>query len=159
MSPSTLRRLILGGILAGMTGYGLWQLRGGPDSAAAQNSSPESSPEPDEADPLAATLQLSEEHQRERAALTAAAWPPDPFRRLEQTGSLRLLRPEPTEARQTGALILSGIISGSSPLAMIDGRVVTVGDRLGQGAVVITIDDDSVTLQTPKGTRILRLPD
>jgi hypothetical protein len=159
MSPSALRRLILGAILAGVAGYGLWQLRGGPDSAAGQASSSESSPELDEAAPLAGTPRLSEKHQRERATLTAAGWPPDPFHRHGQTGLPQLLGPELTEPEQTGSLMLSGIISGSSPLAMINGRVVAVGDRLGQGAIVTTIDDDSVTLQTPNGKRILRLPD
>jgi hypothetical protein len=53
--------------------------------------------------------------------------------------------------------VLNGVLSGTKPLAMINGLVVTVGDRLADGSVITAIDSRSVTLQGPQGPWTLEL--
>jgi len=153
------RGLILGTITLGLTGYGLWQLWGGPRSATAQASSVESESELDQAAVLDAPAPLSVEHQRERALVAAAAWPADPFRQHGERASLPPGQPTRRPAGPQDTLTLNGIISGPSPLAMISGRIVAVGDQLGPEITVAAIDDDSVVLHTTRGDRTLALPD
>jgi hypothetical protein len=90
--------------------------------------------------------------------LAQASWPPDPFSRAAA-------QPAADSAVDTirsggdGELrcVLNGIISGDPPLAMINGMVVALDDRLADGTVVTSIGPDSVTLERPTGTQVLGL--
>jgi hypothetical protein len=153
--------LVFGAVIIGLAAYGLSRFRGGPDSAAAQASSSEVSPHARDGDAVnTARADLSDEHQRERRATTAAVWPADPFWRPEQAKlTQQPVRPDPGTSGDEAPLTLTGVISGPAPLAMINGRVVAVGDQVLEGVVVTAIDGDSVTLQTPGGEKTLTLPE
>ncbi len=93
-----------------------------------------------------------------RAALDAATWPTDPFHNSCDTDS------EPNQADAGDGevvgeprFVFSAVISGTPPLALINERIVRPGDRLSDGSVVGAIDAETVTLQTPEGTRVLHL--
>jgi hypothetical protein len=158
MSPSAWRKLVFGVVIVGLAGYGLSLLRGGPESAAAQASSSGVLPDSSGGGPLKAALApLSAEHQRQRQMLAAAEWPTDPFWRPGEVEVPQPVRPEPGAPGQDRPLALTGVISGGVPLAMINGRVVAIGEQVSDGVVVTAIDDNSVTLQTPEGQKTLTL--
>ena len=60
------------------------------------------------------------------------------------------------EVSQAGPLLQSTLISNGRRIAMIDGRPMKVGDRIGDARIVI-IDPASVTLREGKITRVLEL--
>ena len=146
--------------MIGLAAYGLSQLRGGPDSAVAQASSSGVLPDSRDGDSANTTpATLSEEHQRERQATAAAVWPADPFWRPGQAEPAQSVQTDLGTPGKDTLLTLTGIISGPAPLAMINGRVVAVGDHVLDGVIVTAIDDNSVTLQTPDGKKTLTLPE
>jgi len=100
---------------------------------------------------------LSEKHRRERQATVAAEWPADPFWRPDQTEPTQSVQTDPGTPGEHTPLTLSGVISGTAPLAMINGRVVAVGDHVLDGVIVTAIGDNWVTLQTPDGEKTLTL--
>jgi len=59
-------------------------------------------------------------------------------------------------AAVTGPVLKSILLSSSRRLAVIDGRTVNVGDRVGK-ARVIAIDADSVKLRGSEGITLLKL--
>jgi len=89
----------------------------------------------------------------------AAVWPRDPFFRFADPGAGEETRAGPADPRPTARFALSAVLSGSPPLALINGRVVAVGDRLADGSIVVAIDADSVTLEGSQGSWTLRLRD
>ena len=55
-------------------------------------------------------------------------------------------------------MALTGVfLLGERPYAMLDGQAVRVGEDLGEGLVVTSIDEQGVWLKTPKGVRQIRL--
>lgn len=85
-------------------------------------------------------------------------WPANPF-----------FRERPAVAQEAEAVdvfspasgvdyVLTAILSGEPPMAMIDGRLVGVGDKLGDQTIIIGIDGSTVTIREPDQTRVLRLP-
>ncbi len=149
---------MFGAVIVGLAAYGLSQLRGGPDSAVAQAPSSGGLPDARDGDPLNTTpASLSEKHRRERQATVAAEWPADPFWRPDQTEPTQSVQTDPGTPGEHTPLTLSGVISGTAPLAMINGRVVAVGDHVLDGVIVTAIGDNWVTLQTPDGEKTLTL--
>jgi hypothetical protein len=97
---------------------------------------------------------------REWRVLAAADWPADPFFRqhsplLEENAEAQGRVREPSVERPR--LVLNAIVSGAKPLAMINGLVVLVGDRLADGSVITAIEDYVVRLEGPQGPWTLRL--
>ena len=95
----------------------------------------------------------------ERQLLLAAPWPADPFFRDVATrkhgGNSGDVHTPASRADQP--YVLSATISGERPLAMINGTVLAVGDRLGDGSTITAIDNCAVTLQGPQGPWVLEL--
>ena len=156
MSPSAYRKLILGGLVAGLAGWlVIPRLLGasGPRPAhAADSVAPE-------AGPAAANLALPnvEIGAWARDGPTPAPWPEDPFQRRREfapgTEDARLsARPE-----RPAAFVLNAIISGDVPRALINERVLAVGDRLADGSTLVAIDTFSVAFSGPEGTWTLEL--
>jgi hypothetical protein len=156
MSPSALRKLILGGLVAGLAGWlvvpHLLGARGPRTAQAADSPTPETQP-------AVADLTLPDV-EMVAASLegpTPAPWPADPF--LGQ----RSHAPGPDDARpstrpaQPAAFVLSAIISGDVPRALINERVLAVGDRLADGSTIVAINTLSVALSGPAGTWTLEL--
>jgi hypothetical protein len=159
MSPRAYRKLILGGLVAGLAGWHVIpRLLGasGPRPAhAADSGAPEA--EPAAADLALPALPNVEIGAWARDGPAPAAWPEDPFQRRREiapaTEDARLsARPE-----QPAAFVLNAIISGDTPRALINERVLAVGDRLADGSTVVAIDTFSVALSGPAGTWTLEL--
>ncbi|HRH80807.1 MAG TPA: hypothetical protein PLW81_07165 [Thiobacillaceae bacterium] len=64
--------------------------------------------------------------------------------------------PEAAQAVQAAPQVSSIFRAGRLVFAIIDGREVKVGDRLGDGRVT-RIDETGVWLRTPQGSRLLPL--
>ena len=159
MSRSGYRRLALGCLIAGLsTWYGLSHLLAGagPAGALAATSEPSDVDELLDLPPtrVSAAWEAVLREQRERAQ---AEWPANPFFRLVATAAeddeeddAQVLLAEPR-------FVLSAVIGGTRPLAVINGLVVTIGDRLADGSTITAIGGYSVRLHGPEGTRTLRL--
>lgn len=81
----------------------------------------------------------------------ASAWGRNPF--LTEAETLKPLIP----AREAVVPTVRAIIIGRpKPVATIDGKVVTVGDKIGEEKVV-EIREDSVVLETDGGRRSLKI--
>lgn len=70
--------------------------------------------------------------------------------------SLSRLSPDGEIARPAGPMLQSIVLSPGRRFAMINGKVVSVGDRVGS-ATLVAIDIDSVRLREGSGTRVLKL--
>jgi hypothetical protein len=151
---------VFGAVTVGLAAYGLSQLRGGPNSAVAQAQALSSGGLPESGggdSPSTTSAALSEEHQRERQALAAGEWPADPFWRPDQPEPAEPVQADPGAPAENTPLKLTAVINGPAPLAMINGRVVAVGDHVLDGVVVTAIGDNWVTLQVPDGEKTLTL--
>ena len=105
------------------------------------------------------SAELTPEQTEAWRSIAAAAWPDDPFTKMERfsepdSGSGQVA-PNPDDTR---AYVLNAVMKGNPPLAMIDGRIVTVGDRI-DGAVVEEIGAYTVRLRLQDGVRTLRVVD
>ena len=89
----------------------------------------------------------------------ASAWPDDPFTKMERfsdpDSESGPASPSPDDKH---AYVLNVVMKGNPPLAMINGRIVTVGDRI-DNAVVEEIGSYSVRLRLHDGVRTLRVVD
>ncbi len=89
----------------------------------------------------------------------ATAWPDDPFTKMERFSEPDTKSdPNAQNPDDKHAFVLNAVMYGNPPLAMIDGRIVTVGDRI-DGAVVEKIGSYSVRLRLHDGVRTLRVVD
>ena len=159
MIPSAYRKLILGGVVTGLAGWlVIPRLLGasGPRSAhAADSDAPAAkSAVADLALPALPNVEIG---AWTRDGPTPAPWPEDPFQRRREsapgTEDARLsVRPE-----RPAAFVLHAIISGDVPRALINERVLAVGDRLADGSTIVAIDAFSVALSGPAGTWTLEL--
>ena len=102
---------------------------------------------------------LLSSHTAAPGASAAGAWPADPFHGrvsvARQVADVIVNEPNYMPARVYN---LSAIMGGTNPLAMIDGRLVGVGDTLAGDVTVAAIDEFTVTLRGPHGSRVLKLP-
>lgn len=164
MSPSGYRKLVFGSAIAGLSiWYGVSQLLPGTGPAQAEAATGESVAIDEVfAELSAATPVISEARLREQRILAAADWPENPFfhpvsaRPVESREDAEE-EGEPSRGGEQPRFVLNAIISGTEPLAMINGLVVAIGDQLADGSVITAIDTYSVTLQRPQGPWILRL--
>jgi len=160
MKSSDRRKLIMGCAIGGL---GIWigisrlAPGGGPDSAAAATSEADEF----EIDPNAATRPaLAPDVLAAQRELADAEWPANPFFRRAAGAAGGLQESEnPVDQDERGLFVLNAIISGAAPRAMINGRVVTVGNRLDDGSVITAIDAFEITIEGPCGASVLRLPD
>lgn len=177
MPPDRWRKLILAALAAALiagAGIARWSpkaLLAAPRNQADRGSSaennrklgdwdlaeelPASSPPPisPKADLLATRLP-------DQGAPTGGHWPADPF-----------FRPAPASGKKAGqeqvqpvagdhaSYHLTAILGGVNPLAILDGQVVGLGDRLAGGAYVAAIEELSVILETPTGKVVVKLPE
>ena len=96
------------------------------------------------------------------AAHSGGPWPTDPFFRsvpedltaAEQPTDASPPLPAPAMVYELGA-----IMAGAQPMALINGRVVGIGDHLANDVVVVAIDSFTVTVREPNGPRVLKLPE
>ena len=63
---------------------------------------------------------------------------------------------EAADATQFGPVLQSTLLSNGRRIAMIDGKPMKVGDKLGDGRIV-AIDPASVTVREGKTTRVLEM--
>jgi hypothetical protein len=163
MNRSGLRKLILGAAIAALSAWvGLEQLLPGtgpaqagaaPAAAVAQQALLGELSAPAEATIPPAELAA-------RRQLAAGPWPRDPFFRFTAPRHGGADGQPDTAARGAAVqprYVLSATLGGEKPLAMINGTVMSVGDRLGDGSTITAIDNYAVTLQGPQGPWILRL--
>ena len=99
--------------------------------------------------------------QAEAWRLTAAAdWPDDPFTRIErysdQSGVDPIVADE--DSGDNRGFVLNAVMKGDPPLAMVNGRIVAVGDRIDD-AIVERIGSYSVRLRSGEEVRTLRIVD
>lgn len=87
------------------------------------------------------------------ACTAAASGPEDPTRPppgFSETAA------DPAAVQEAPLNLTSLFLMGRQPYAVIDGLVVRLGDRLGNGRVT-RIDETGVRLKTPEGVRHLKL--
>jgi hypothetical protein len=162
MSRSSLRKLILVGAIAALSAWlaiDTFLPAAGPAQARAATPDVARIPEiVGELLPEAAST-IPEAELAERRLLAAAPWPADPFFRTATTrkhgGETRHEQAPASGANRP--YVLSATVSGERPLAMINGTVLSVGDRLGDGSTITAIDNYAVTLQGPQGPWVLEL--
>jgi MSHA biogenesis protein MshK len=63
---------------------------------------------------------------------------------------------DPAEPSQFGPVLQSTLLSNGRRIAMIDGKPMKVGDKIGDGRIV-AIDPATVTLREGKTTRVLEM--
>jgi len=91
---------------------------------------------------------------------SAADWPPDPFTTVERySDRIGATEPEADESEDEPRYVLHAVMRRDPPLAMIDGKIVTIRDRVAGGAVVEAIGPYTVRLRTNDGVRTLRIVD
>jgi hypothetical protein len=159
MSPSAYRKLIFGGLVVGLAGWlVIPRLLGasGPRPAHAADSIAA------EAEPAAADLALLALPNVALGAWardgpTPAPWPEDPFLHRREFAPRAEDAQLSARPEQPAAFVLNAIISGDVPRALINERVLAVGDRLADGSTLVAIDTFSVALSGPKGTWTLEL--
>jgi hypothetical protein len=152
MSREAARRLAIGGVIAGLGGWLVLPRVLGTAGPAVACAAPMTAENETVAAPAAAT----EPAPDQRAARTAAPWPADPFPVLpEPTGGVEQTVAEPAVAQRQPAL--NAIVSGPTPHALIDGKIVAIGDRLPDGSIVTAIGAYAVSLQGPQGAYSLEL--
>jgi hypothetical protein len=131
----------------------------GPDSAAAAPSQTTIAEDSAAAPKTDGMPELTAEHVEAWRATAAMAWPDDPFTKVERfsdpDSESGPASPNPDDKR---AFILNAVMKGNPPLAMINGRIVTVGDRI-DSAVVEEIGSYSVRLRLHDGVRTVRVVD
>lgn len=161
MKAENYRKLVFGGAIAGLGAWvGLAHLLPGTGPAEVWAKSTE----PQEIGETLAALSesmpsASQTMADEQPAAAAVAWPADPFFRSgawSQYDRQTQAQPSELSGGQPG-FVLNAVLSGTKPLAIINGLVVTVGDRLADGSVITALDSRSVTLQGPQGTWTLEL--
>ena len=162
MNSNRLRKVVMGGLIAALAGwYGLTQW----PPAASLAATEEDAVELEDTFEQLVAAQNTSESARASSALggnrAALPWPADPFFRLVENRETVAADDEetPQVIPDKPTYSLTAIIGGLSPLAMINGRVVSVGDLLTDSVTVVAIDDLSVTLREPSGIRVLELPE
>ena len=60
------------------------------------------------------------------------------------------------EAAPSGPVLQSIVLSPKRRLALIDGKLIGIGDRVG-GATLVAIEIDSVRLREGRGTKVVKL--
>ena len=156
MSPDAYRKLILGGAIVVLgSWYGVSDLLSGARPAQATAATGEALDAVQTLRAGASFAALPEAVERELKELKPLPWPTDPFFR----GASHTLAKHDVIAPGAGEnrTVLNGIIRGDPPLAMINGTIVAVGDRLADGSVVTAVNGLSVCLDGPNGPRILEL--
>lgn len=158
MNREKMKKAIMGSLIGAL---GLWfvveRLAPGTQPVVAAESAQsgiEAAEASDEAQPAAQNEVAGEE---ERRRWLAATWPANPFYkdRKNEPGA----NPKNEAADANARFILSAIIQGCRPQALIDGAYLTVGDRLPDGSRILTIESNSVVLQGPEGPWTLKLPE
>lgn len=159
MNRSAYRKLILGSVIIGLAGwYGVtnFLIGASPPKATAAVAPSSEYRAPAEVE-SSTTNTVDQRLLREQHDLAAAAWPPDPFRRVETNENTSTQVDDDLADDDKTTFVLNAIISGSVPLAMINGRVIVVGDQLADGSTVAAIDTYSVELSGPMGPWTLTL--
>lgn len=99
--------------------------------------------------------------QAEAWRLAAArGWPDDPFTRIERYSERSAEDPVSADENSSDkrGFVLNAVMKGDPPLAMINGRIVGVGDRIDE-AIVERIGSYSVRLRAGEEVRTLRIVD
>ncbi len=158
MSRDRLRKLVLGGAVAVLGAWivlpRVWSGLGPTTAQAAPTEASVDEPNAAAAVPEGAPV----EYVADLAEWVSAPWPDDPFRVTPTTAEddqPKVDAASPAAYRP----VLSAILSGATPQALIDGQVFKVGDRLADGSVIAAIEDLRVTLQGPQGPWLLELPE
>ncbi len=87
------------------------------------------------------------------------AWPTSPFTN-QPSGAERPAAP-PTERpapARPGSYQLAAILSGAQPMALINGRVVRIGEAIDQYATLVAVDEQQVLLEIREEHFVLTLP-
>ncbi|MCK4340576.1 MAG: hypothetical protein KAY37_02485 [Phycisphaerae bacterium] len=161
MNRSGYRKLILGGLIAGLGGWGVvnrvFSTGGATEVQAATAVVPRAvalSAEPVQPAALEHVAELTE-----RDAPVPGGWPPDPFFRLSASEPDEDEAADSETASEQMQFVVDAIISGTTPLAVINGEVVAVGGQLSDGSTVTAIESYSVTLRGAQGEWTLKLSD
>ena len=158
MSTNTLRKLILSCAVAILVAWCAWDYWPNRPRAAAAASTPEllTALKRAQHDGVQAAA-LSPAMLEQRRAIVSAPWPTDPFYEADYVDPSSAPKEKTRAAVARAKFVLNAIVGGSAPLALIDGRIVGVGDPLAGGWRVAAIDEDTVTLNGPRGPRVLKL--
>ena len=160
MRPSAYRKLVLGGLVAAL---GAWvvipRLLGGaaPRTAHAAEAEDAGSAE-SEADWVPPVVNVADVTGLAPDESATVPWPEDPFFRRHLAANAEQDQSPAAQVKRAGP-VLSAVVDGPMPWALINGRIVTVGDQLADDSVVLAINTDSVTLSGPEGTWTLKLPE
>jgi hypothetical protein len=159
MSPSAYRRLILGGPIVGLAGWlVIPRLLGHSGPQPARAAEGEVMPAEQTVAELALpTLPDTESSLWVRDGAAPAPWPENPFQRPRQPAPATEDASTARAPAQPAAFVLHAVISGDVPRALINDRILAVGDTLSDGSTIVTIDTLSVTLSGPEGTWTLEL--
>lgn len=170
MRSKRLRSLALGGAITALavwTGLTYWppaSSEAATDDETLLEDALEELPEDSGEETETAAVSPPADHWEELTAAAPRVWPPDPFFRsapaqpAADPGAAPTTRPDAAAAAQPAPFALSAILGGEPPLALIDGRVVGVGDTLAEGVTIVAIDDLSVTIAEGARIYVLRLP-
>ena len=160
MSSSAVRKLVLGGLVATLGAWVLVPRLLGvaiPRAARAAEAEATEDAEP-EADWVPPVVNVPDAARPAPDESATVAWPEDPFFCRHSAASATQDQPAAGAKKRAGP-VLSAVVNGAAPWALIDGQVVTVGGRLADDYTVVAIETDSVTLSGPEGTWTLKLPE
>lgn len=158
MKSSNIRKAIFGGLIAILAAWCVlprWLGRTGPALAEAAEETEVS--EATEPAPQVDSYARARAVAREQRAAAAIAWPENPF-------ALTVVAPESAVPTASGsanvaqpAYVLKGVITGTPARALLNDRIVAVGDELADGSTILSIDANSLTLQGPEGHVVVTL--
>lgn len=160
MTSSNVRKAILGGLIAVLAAwYVLPRWLGRPAPAPAEAAERAEVPATTELAPPVDSYAKAQAQLREQRRTAAIAWPTDPFGVTVErpAGSAPQADESSPGPGAPPAYVLKGVITGTPPRALLNDLVVAVGDELAEGATVLAIDADSLTIQSPRGRIVVTL--
>ena len=158
MKSSNMRKAIFGGLIAVLAAWYVlprWLGRAAPALAGAAEETEVS--ETTEPAPQVDRYAEAQAALREQRAAATVAWPANPFvLTVVASDPVAPATGESANAAQP-VYVLKGIITGVPARALLNDQVVGVGDELADGSTILSIDANSLTLQSPKGHVVVRL--
>jgi hypothetical protein len=158
MTRSDRRKLVFGGLIVGLASwYGLSPWLDNPVPARAQAASVDTADPNDSEELFTWALVEPSTPVRQQPGDVTGEWPDNPFFGAQPASSQREADTSSASPAEAARFVLNAILSSAEPLAMINGQVYAVGDRLADGSEIVAIGTSSVTLHGPHGKWTLEL--
>lgn len=163
VTPNRWRQVVLGGAVVVLVAWcGMTYLVPASSYAAGSDDADEHDAAPLQDDVVATTVAERESPWRPQD-WAPVTWAADPFHRYRTTLSAHTEESSTTPVttavpRPRPALVLTGIIGGTPPTAIVNGKILAVGDEIADGIMLTSIHETAITVRDGSTTYELALP-